>query len=138
MPSYDCHQSKPKLLVILGAGSTVACDMPRVSDIDKQMKIWSRKYQTSRPDQREIDIFKELWDTVKRYYGTNHYDIRPNYEMVLGEMTALAGWVSPVPFGNPLTEGVKDSSVTASLILTGINQNPWAHFRRPIDMIFQG
>ena len=21
---------------------------------------------------------------------------------------------------------------------TGINQNPWAHFRRPIDMIFQG
>ena len=24
------------------------------------------------------------------------------------------------------------------LILTGINQNPWAHFRRPIDMIFQG
>ena len=89
--------------------------MPRVSDIDKQMKIWSRKYQTSRPDQREIDIFKELWDMVKRYYGTNHYGIRPNYEMVLGEMTALAGWVSPFPFGNPLTEGVKDSSVTASL-----------------------
>ena len=25
-----------------------------------------------------------------------------------------------------------------TLILTGINQNPWAHFRRPIDMIFQG
>ena len=24
------------------------------------------------------------------------------------------------------------------VILTGINQNPWAHFRRPIDMIFQG
>ena len=24
------------------------------------------------------------------------------------------------------------------LISTGINQNPWAHFRRPIDMIFQG
>ena len=23
------------------------------------------------------------------------------------------------------------------LILTGINQNPWAHFRRPIDMIFR-
>ena len=26
----------------------------------------------------------------------------------------------------------------AGLIPTGINQNPWAHFRRPIDMIFQG
>ena len=27
---------------------------------------------------------------------------------------------------------------TPGLIPTGINQNPWAHFRRPIDMIFQG
>ena len=26
----------------------------------------------------------------------------------------------------------------SGLIPTGINQNPWAHFRRPIDMIFQG
>ena len=28
--------------------------------------------------------------------------------------------------------------VVEELIPTGINQNPWAHFRRPIDMIFQG
>ena len=28
--------------------------------------------------------------------------------------------------------------VWRELIPTGINQNPWAHFRRPIDMIFQG
>ena len=29
-------------------------------------------------------------------------------------------------------------AVCELLIPTGINQNPWAHFRRPIDMIFQG
>ena len=29
-------------------------------------------------------------------------------------------------------------TLTRQLIPTGINQNPWAHFRRPIDMIFQG
>ena len=29
-------------------------------------------------------------------------------------------------------------SASQGLIPTGINQNPWAHFRRPIDMIFQG
>ena len=101
MPPSDCHQSKPKLLVILGAGSSVACDMPRVSDIDKQMKAWSRKYQISGPDQHENDIFKELWDMVKCYYGTNHFGIRPNYEMVLSEMTALAGWVSPLSIRKP-------------------------------------
>ena len=33
---------------------------------------------------------------------------------------------------------VRDRDDIAVLILTGINQNPWAHFRRPIDMIFQG
>ena len=115
MPSSDRHQGKPKLLVILGAGSSVACEMPRVSDIDKQMKIWSRKCQTSLPDRHEIDIFKELWDMVTCYYGTNHYGIRPNYEMVLGEMTALAGWTSPSPFGNPLIEAVKGSSIAAPL-----------------------
>ena len=89
--------------------------MPSVSDINKEMKLWSRKYLTSLPDQHEVDIFKELWEMVTCYYGTNHYGIRPNYEMVLGEMTALASWASPSPFGNPLIKVVKDSSVTAPL-----------------------
>ena len=89
--------------------------MPPVSDIDKQMKVWSRECQTSIPDQHEIDIFKELWDMATCYYGTNHYGIRPNYEMVLGEMTALADWLSPSPFGNPLIKALADSRVTASL-----------------------
>ena len=29
-------------------------------------------------------------------------------------------------------------SVVQGVIPTGFIQNPWAHFRRPIDMIFQG
>ena len=33
---------------------------------------------------------------------------------------------------------VEDFAEALRLIPTGINQNPWAHFRRPIDMIFQG
>ena len=77
MSRYDRHQSKPKLLVILGAGSSVVCEMPSVSDINKEMKLWSRKYLTSLPDQHEVDIFKELWEMVTCYYGTNHYGIRP-------------------------------------------------------------
>ena len=31
-----------------------------------------------------------------------------------------------------------DRVPAGGVIPTGINQNPWAHFRRPIDMIFQG
>ena len=33
---------------------------------------------------------------------------------------------------------VRHAVMIEGLIPTGINQNPWAHFRRPIDMIFQG
>ena len=36
-----------------------------------------------------------LWEASERYYGSNHYGIRPNYERVLGEMTSLASWLSP-------------------------------------------
>ncbi len=125
MPTSDCHQSKPKLLVILGAGSSVACEMPSVNDIDEQMKLWSREYQKALPDQHKIDLFKELWETVTCYYRNNNYRIRPNYEMVLGEMTALAGWVSPSPFGNPLIEAEKDSSVAAPLTLLQDPSDPY-------------
>ena len=37
-----------------------------------------------------------------------------------------------------LCAAVRLADVDEGLIPTGINQNPWAHFRRPIDMIFQG
>ena len=125
MPPSDCHHSKPKLLVILGAGSSAPCGMPSVRDIDVQMKIWSRGYKTSLPSHTEIDIFNQLWKMVECYYGSNHYRIRPNYELVLGEMTALADWLSPSPFGNPLVKAVRDSGPATSLapLLNRLNPN---------------
>ena len=55
-----------------------------------------------------IDVYNVLWKMVESYYGSNHYCIRPNYEMVLGEMTALATWTSPSPFGDPLIRTVRE------------------------------
>ena len=42
-PSYHL-QSKPKLLVILGAGSSIPCGMPPVGKIDELMKRWSQEW----------------------------------------------------------------------------------------------
>ena len=53
---------------------------------------------------------------AESYYGRNHYCIRPNYEMVLGEMTALASWVSPPPFGNPLIRTLESSAPASALV----------------------
>ena len=41
-------------------------------------------------------------------------------------------------FFGPGSMLAEESKPAGGLIPTGINQNPWAHFRRPIDMIFQG
>jgi len=32
---------KKKLLIVLGAGSSIPSGMPSVSDLDKQMNVWS-------------------------------------------------------------------------------------------------
>ena len=107
--------NKPKLLVILGAGSSIPCGMPSVENIDKQMKCWSREWEPESPIDAGRDVFNVLWDAFERYYGTNHYGIRPNYERVLGEMIMLASWLSPPPFGTPFSDAVRDDRTVCEL-----------------------
>lgn len=95
-----------KLLVLLGAGSSVPYGMPSVGKIDELMKRWSTAWKPYQSEHSKADVFKILWEMSERYYTTNHYDIRPNYERVLGEMTELASWLSPPPFGNPIIEAI--------------------------------
>ena len=114
--------SKPKLLVILGAGSSIPCGMPSVSEIDDRMKCWAREWESEFPDEGD-DVYNSLWKISKGYYGDNHYQIRPNYERVLGEMTTLASWLSPPPFGNPIFQEIGG--------LTAFKALKW--FRNPAD-----
>ncbi len=108
MQPPGCRPSKPKLLVILGAGSSIPCGMPSVHEIDKQMKCWGREWKPETRVDAGCDVFNALWKVVEKYYGSNHYCIRPNYERILSEMTALASWLSPPPFGTPLSQAVED------------------------------
>ena len=64
--------------------------MPSLGEIDKLMMCWSQEWKPEPPVDADGDVFNVLWDTAERYYGSNHYGIRPNYERVLGETTALA------------------------------------------------
>lgn len=38
-----------------------------------------------------------------------------NFENILGEMIALAHWVTPAPLGNPLTRAVRDGKLSPPL-----------------------
>ena len=114
------EQRKPRLLVILGAGSSISCGMPSVREIDKSMRRWAREWKPEPPVDSETDVFNLLWDMAESYYGGNRYCIRPNYEMVLGEMTALASWVSPPPFGNPLIRRSRAARLQLLSLVVGV------------------
>ena len=79
--------------------------MPGVSKIDECMRRWSQAWTPDTPVDFECDVFNDVWDVCERYFGTNHYGIRPSYERVLGELTTTASFLSPRPFGNPVIEG---------------------------------
>ncbi|MGY4433882.1 hypothetical protein ACVWWO_006359 [Bradyrhizobium sp. F1.13.1] len=92
-----------KLLVILGAGSSIAVGMPSVAAIDSLMAGWSGEWAR---EQRLDNYYSKTWDAVASYYGASTASIRPtpNFEKVLGEMIGLAHWMEPSPFGHALRQ----------------------------------
>ena len=105
-------RAKRKLLVILGAGSSLPCGMPGLSDIDALMKKWSRNWKPPIGFPNPGDgTFNDVWKLLEVYQALNprpQLGLGVNFERVLGEMTALASWVSPSPFGNALRSMVAD------------------------------
>ena len=89
--------------------------MPSVSQLDELMKGWAREWTPEPPVGSDCDVFNLLWEASECYYGSNHYNIRPNFERVLGEMTAIASWLSPSPFGNPIIEAINDGALVCGL-----------------------
>lgn len=94
---------KKKLLMILGAGSSVEQRVPSVSDIDKQMVIWAREWARESGYQ---DYFGKLRSAISEYYskGDRRYRPDPDFEKVLGEMVALSHWMTPAPWGDTLRQ----------------------------------
>lgn len=104
-----------KLLVLLGAGSSIPYGMPSVGEIDELMMRWSSEWESYPSEHSNAHVFKVLWEASERYFSTNHYCIRPNYERILGDMTTLASWLSPSPFGNPTIDALGGSAPFSAL-----------------------
>jgi hypothetical protein len=94
---------KKKLLVILGAGSSAACGMPTVADLDLLMSEWSATWTRALSRQ---DYFDALRRDIETYHHAGKASTRPplNFEKVLGEMIALSHWMTPPPLGNTLRQ----------------------------------
>ena len=89
--------------------------MPALGQINDLMRCWAREWKPEPPLDADCDVFNVLWETGGRYYESNPYGIRPNFERVLGDMKALATWLSPPPFGDPLVRAVRDGAPIGAL-----------------------
>jgi hypothetical protein len=92
-----------KLLIILGAGSSIPIGMPSVGDLNASMFDWS---DTWSPAPGLDNYYRVIWAAVERYYAASHDSIKPwpNFEKVLGEMVGLAHWMTPSPLGNAMRQ----------------------------------
>jgi hypothetical protein len=94
---------RKKLVVILGAGSSIPRDMPSIADLDGLMRQWGQEWALERACP---DYFDALWCSAEAYYQTANSVLRPplNFEKVLGDMVALAHWMTPAPWGDTLRQ----------------------------------
>jgi hypothetical protein len=92
---------KKKLLVILGAGSSMPCGMPSVSGIEDLMEKWSGQWAAC---WGFCDHYRSVHELMREYFCQGHGRPRPtpNFEKTLGEMIALVHWMTPPPYGEPL------------------------------------
>ena len=95
---------KKKLLIILGAGSSIPLRLPSVADLDAQMAIWARDWNQG----GRRDYYSDLHDSIDEYYKSRVVTSYPRitFEKVLGEMLALSRWVTPSPWGDTLRQAV--------------------------------
>lgn len=93
---------KKKLLIILGAGSSIALGLPSV-DLNRLIEgrgtEWARQHGTT-------DHYEDLLKSAKTYYerGLTQFHPRLNFEKVLGDMIAMAHWMEPPPWGDTLRQ----------------------------------
>jgi hypothetical protein len=83
-------------------------------------------------------VFNDLWDVVAAYRDENpqrQLNLPLNYERVLGEMVALASWMTPSPFGNALRRAVQDGRPFAEFTWPKDQQKPFFYRLWIVDQL---
>jgi hypothetical protein len=94
---------KPKLLVVLGAGSSISLGMPSVSELDNHMAEWAQAWAQAHGFP---DYYAEARKAIEVYYNPTpaETDLVPNFEKVLSDLLALGHWMTPSPWGDTLRQ----------------------------------
>ena len=111
---------KKKLLVILGAGSSVEQGFPTVVDLNCEVASWATNYASTKglPDYYDL-----LWKNRANYCSGLPNELKeivehrtsPNYERVLGDLQTLMNGVLAAPYGDPLLRWITKADVFSGL-----------------------
>lgn len=132
-------ERKKKLLVILGAGSSLAQDMPSVAgdrpsavvggptipSLNSSMRTWSREWSTHH---QFPNYFEAVWNAIDQYYHSSTRTMNPahqpqvNYEKVLGETLRLAHWMEPPPFGDAFRQIASANAAPPELVFPFLDE----------------
>jgi hypothetical protein len=124
---------KKKLLVLLGAGSSLSQGMPSVGELDQKMQAWAAELVTGNIDTYFTDRIVHkvtagkpnyyeiaLKNREAYYHGTPSYIqefARNDYERVLGDLHGFMNGLIKKPSGDPLLQWLQKADVLEGLNL---------------------
>lgn len=122
---------KKKLLVLLGAGSSVEQGFPSARQLDEEVRNWAKEYvKRLGPDpiealtpQTRANYFELLWKNREDYCAKLDAELRhlaeprtePTYERVLGDLQLMMNAALGKPYGDPVHKWLTYADVFRSL-----------------------
>jgi SIR2-like domain len=135
---------KKRLLMILGAGSSLECGMPAVNDLNGLMQDWA---DAAAREMAEPNYYAVIWRALNEHlaHGFESSRVAPNYEMALRDLVALTHWVRPAPEGGALRTLVAGESLPDLGFPNPDAYGPyisikmhWAHLQRALAAHLRG
>ncbi len=103
---------KKKLLVLLGAGSSIGLGMPSAMELDKKVGDWACEWAD---ENRAVNYYCRLRKNRENYYDAapplSREHFKSNYEDFLGDMHALMNGIIPNNCGDPVFQWLRRADV---------------------------
>lgn len=107
---------KKKLLILLGAGSSIEQDFPSVQILDGEIAALAQDRAAKLGNQ---DFYGQLWKNRAAYHSDLNDEVKrlqewrtlPNYERVLGDLQVLMNAAFEKPFGDPVLQWLSKSDI---------------------------
>ena len=109
---------KPKVLVLLGAGSSIELGLPSIRDISVFLLRTSRQWAER---EKHPDFFRKLWGNrlayVRGWTRVGKEFRSPDYERCLGDMIALWNGLQIPPLGDPIGQWMRRADCFSGVAL---------------------